>query len=219
MNNTAINFKTIAVDFDGTLCYSDWPNCGQPNHLRLLYRWSDVSSGMYEGLEPMMSAMPFLLICYFPMSRPLRTNSNNLVFPNKRFYHSLDSSFGYTKSVRQFLLSYFWIVLHNFTYLILCIFRFSDILMPLASSLATLAPSLSLINWAYLLYTRHIQIDCTQQALKNSFVGLASIIFSAMYLYIEPNIKLKTVKWISYNKEFPKWYLKSYYFSGYSWSL
>ena len=127
MNNTAINFKTIAVDFDGTLCYSEWPNCGQPNHLRLLYRWSDVSSGMYEGLEPMMSAMPFLLICYFPMSRPLRTNSNNLVFPNKRFYHSLDSSFGYTKSVRQFLLSYFWIVLHNFTYLILCIFRFSDI--------------------------------------------------------------------------------------------
>ena len=39
MTKTAINFKTIAVDFDGTLCYSEWPDCGQPNlalitHLR-----------------------------------------------------------------------------------------------------------------------------------------------------------------------------------------
>ena len=31
MNNTVINFQTIAVDFDGTLCYSKWPDCGQPN--------------------------------------------------------------------------------------------------------------------------------------------------------------------------------------------
>lgn len=37
MNNTAINFKTIAVDFDGTLCYSEWPNCGQPNHALIAY--------------------------------------------------------------------------------------------------------------------------------------------------------------------------------------
>ena len=37
MNNTAINFKTIAVDFDGTLCYSKWPDCGQPNHALIAY--------------------------------------------------------------------------------------------------------------------------------------------------------------------------------------
>lgn len=37
MNNTAINFKIIAVDFDGTLCYSEWPNCGQPNHALIAY--------------------------------------------------------------------------------------------------------------------------------------------------------------------------------------
>ena len=30
-SNTTINFKTIAVDFDGTLCYSKWPDLGQPN--------------------------------------------------------------------------------------------------------------------------------------------------------------------------------------------
>ena len=25
------NFKTIAVDFDGTLCFSSWPDLGEPN--------------------------------------------------------------------------------------------------------------------------------------------------------------------------------------------
>ena len=37
MNNTAINFQTIAVDFDGTLCYSKWPDCGQPNQALITY--------------------------------------------------------------------------------------------------------------------------------------------------------------------------------------
>lgn len=37
MNKAAINFKTIAVDFDGTLCYSDWLDCGQPNHALIAY--------------------------------------------------------------------------------------------------------------------------------------------------------------------------------------
>lgn len=25
------NYEIIAVDFDGTLCYSNWPECGEPN--------------------------------------------------------------------------------------------------------------------------------------------------------------------------------------------
>ena len=37
MNNAAINFQTIAVDFDGTLCYSKWPDCGQPNQALITY--------------------------------------------------------------------------------------------------------------------------------------------------------------------------------------
>ena len=37
MNNTALNFKTIAVDFDATLCYSKWPDYGQPNHALIAY--------------------------------------------------------------------------------------------------------------------------------------------------------------------------------------
>ena len=37
MNNTVINFQTIAVDFDGTLCYSKWPDCGQPNQPLITY--------------------------------------------------------------------------------------------------------------------------------------------------------------------------------------
>ena len=30
MNNMQ-NYKTIAVDFDGTLCFSSWPELGEPN--------------------------------------------------------------------------------------------------------------------------------------------------------------------------------------------
>ena len=30
-------FQTIAVDFDGTLCYSKWPELGQPNHALIAY--------------------------------------------------------------------------------------------------------------------------------------------------------------------------------------
>ena len=37
MNNAAINFQTIAVDFDGTLCYSKGPDCGQPNQALITY--------------------------------------------------------------------------------------------------------------------------------------------------------------------------------------
>ena len=37
MNNSVINFQTIAVDFDGTLCYSNWPELGQPNQALIAY--------------------------------------------------------------------------------------------------------------------------------------------------------------------------------------
>ena len=37
MNNSEINFQTIAVDFDGTLCYSNWPELGQPNRALIAY--------------------------------------------------------------------------------------------------------------------------------------------------------------------------------------
>ena len=30
-NKKMLDFQTIAVDFDGTLCYSKWPELGQPN--------------------------------------------------------------------------------------------------------------------------------------------------------------------------------------------
>ena len=41
MHNPTIDFQTIAVDFDGTLCYSDWPECGQPNQalIAFLQEW------------------------------------------------------------------------------------------------------------------------------------------------------------------------------------
>lgn len=38
MKNT---YQTIAVDFDGTLCFSDWPDLGEPNLALIAYlkRW------------------------------------------------------------------------------------------------------------------------------------------------------------------------------------
>lgn len=36
-NSNPIDFKTIAVDFDGTLCYSKWPDCGLPNSTLISY--------------------------------------------------------------------------------------------------------------------------------------------------------------------------------------
>ena len=37
MENETVPFKTIAVDFDGTLCYSKWPELGQPNTALIAY--------------------------------------------------------------------------------------------------------------------------------------------------------------------------------------
>ena len=36
-NKGKTDFQTIAVDFDGTLCYSKWPELGQPNHALIAY--------------------------------------------------------------------------------------------------------------------------------------------------------------------------------------
>ena len=31
------DYEIIAVDFDGTLCYSEWPGLGEPNHTLINY--------------------------------------------------------------------------------------------------------------------------------------------------------------------------------------
>lgn len=36
-NKKMLDFQTIAVDFDGTLCYSKWPELGQSNHALIAY--------------------------------------------------------------------------------------------------------------------------------------------------------------------------------------
>ena len=36
-NKKKLDFQTIAVDFDGTLCYSKWPELGQPNQALIEY--------------------------------------------------------------------------------------------------------------------------------------------------------------------------------------
>ena len=36
-NKKMLDFQTIAVDFDGTLCYSKWPELDQPNQALIEY--------------------------------------------------------------------------------------------------------------------------------------------------------------------------------------
>ena len=40
-----MDFTIIAVDFDGTLCYSKWPDLGEPNQPLIDYLRSQRASG------------------------------------------------------------------------------------------------------------------------------------------------------------------------------
>ena len=35
--NIEMSYQIIAVDFDGTLCYSNWPELGEPNYALIAY--------------------------------------------------------------------------------------------------------------------------------------------------------------------------------------
>jgi len=39
------NYEIIAVDFDGTLCFSKWPDCGEPNLPLINYLKKSKSNG------------------------------------------------------------------------------------------------------------------------------------------------------------------------------
>ena len=49
-NKKQLDFQTIAVDFDGTLCYSKWPELGQPNQALIEY----LQEWKRKGIEPVM---------------------------------------------------------------------------------------------------------------------------------------------------------------------
>ena len=40
-----MNYKIIAVDFDGTLCYSNWPALGEPNRSLIDYLIKEQAAG------------------------------------------------------------------------------------------------------------------------------------------------------------------------------
>ena len=57
------NYQIIAVDFDGTLCFSKWPDCGEPNQALINYLkkwksdgnklilWTCASAKLYQMLS------------------------------------------------------------------------------------------------------------------------------------------------------------------------
>lgn len=40
-----MNYKIIAVDFDGTLCFSNWPDLGEPNTKLIKYLQTQQATG------------------------------------------------------------------------------------------------------------------------------------------------------------------------------
>lgn len=45
------DYKTIAVDFDGTLCFSNWPELGAPNKALIAYlqEWRKMVISSFSG--------------------------------------------------------------------------------------------------------------------------------------------------------------------------
>ena len=86
MNDKAINFQTIAVDFDGTLCYSQWPELGQPNQALIAYLQEWKRNGIVFANYASAS------IIYFPMTCSGRTYSLYLAVIHQFFHDPLDSS-------------------------------------------------------------------------------------------------------------------------------
>ena len=50
-NKKMLDFQTIAVDFDGTLCYSKWPELGQPNQALIEYLQEWKRNGKTHSLD------------------------------------------------------------------------------------------------------------------------------------------------------------------------
>ena len=46
------NYEIIAVDFDGTLCYSSWPELGEPNQALIAYLkiWKNNGNQLTGGI-------------------------------------------------------------------------------------------------------------------------------------------------------------------------
>ena len=61
-NKKQLNFQTIAVDFDGTLCYSKWPDLGQPNQALIEY----LQEWKRNGNIPEIIESAYLQTYYMP---------------------------------------------------------------------------------------------------------------------------------------------------------
>lgn len=61
------NYKIIAVDFDGTLCFSKWPDYGEPNQALINYlkKWkSDGWVSVITSLWSFSSKSEMILAIY-----------------------------------------------------------------------------------------------------------------------------------------------------------
>ena len=56
------NYQIIAVDFDGTLCFSKWPDCGEPNQALINYLKNGNLMAISSSSGPAESAKIYLML-------------------------------------------------------------------------------------------------------------------------------------------------------------
>ena len=53
------SYQTIAVDFDGTLCFSEWPDLGAPNQALIEY----LKNGSMMGINSFSGPAELVTLC------------------------------------------------------------------------------------------------------------------------------------------------------------
>ena len=100
-NKKMLDFQTIAVDFDGTLCYSKWPELGQPNQalIEYLQEWkrNDNLPEIIEfyGHNSRKISCDYYIDDRSCFRKTQRHRTHNVAMPLCLFWHSFLVSAGY----------------------------------------------------------------------------------------------------------------------------
>ena len=130
-NKKMLDFQTIAVDFDGTLCYSKWPELGQPNLALIEYLRNGNAMAINSFSGPAAPGKPcrkqsngagnrilnlMQLMTIFRKTQRHRTR--NGAMPLCLFWHSFLVSAGYLPNTVFLIIKICWLNFFKFCYFI-----------------------------------------------------------------------------------------------------
>lgn len=92
-NKTMLGYKVIAVDFDGTLCESKWPEIGEANNALIYYLLEQQRDGAKLILNTCREGALLTKAVDWCMSRGLQFDKVNENLPEiiKKFGHGVDT--------------------------------------------------------------------------------------------------------------------------------